>query len=96
MIEGIIGIFLLLIWLSFVYGYVMRTNKHEEKCNIVYYPDNSHKIKNINETMAKELDQPKFDHTRNERAPLGISSVDLMIPRVNIRYDSTELSTEYF
>jgi len=93
MIEGII---LLFIWLLFVYGYVMRTNMKETKCNIVYYPDDSHKIKNINETMSEELDQPKFDHTKNEIAPLGISSVDLMIPRVNVRYDSTGISEYIF
>lgn len=92
MLQGLFGLVLLFIWLSFAYGYVMRTNKNKKKCNIVYYPDNSHKIENVNETMAQELDQPKFDHTRNEIAPLGISSIDLMIPRINVRYDSTTIS----
>ena len=89
MLQGLFGLVLLFIWLAFIYGYVMRTNKKNNKCDIVYYPDNSHKITNANETMAKELDQPKFDHSKNEIAPLGISSIDLMIPRVNVRYDST-------
>ena len=57
---------------------------------------NSGEIKNVNETMAKELDQPKFNHTLSERAPRGISEVDVMIPRVNLRYDSTEMREYIF
>ena len=63
----------------------------DNKCNVVYYPDDKSKIKNVNETMAKELDQPKFNHTLSETAPMGISEIDVMIPRVNLKYDSIEM-----
>ena len=83
----------------FMYGYIMMSNdikNLDNKCNVVYYPDDKSKIKNVNETMAKELDQPKFNHTLSERAPRGISEVDVMIPRVNLRYDSTEMREYIF
>ena len=46
--------------------------------------------------MAKELDQPKFNHTLFEIAPRGVSEIDVMIPRVNLKYDSTEMKEYIF
>ena len=83
----------------FIYGYIMMENdikNLDNKCNIVFYPDDKSKIENVNETMSKGLDQPKFNHTLYEIAPRGVSEIDMMIPRTNVKYDSVEMSEYIF
>ena len=97
--DSLIMIGAIVILCLFMYGYIMMSNdikNLDKKCNVVYYPDDKSKIKNVNETMAKELDQPKFNHTLHEIAPRGISEIDVMIPRVNVKYDSTEMREYIF
>ena len=97
--EPLIMIGAIVILCLFMYGYIMMENdikNLDNKCNIVYYPDDKSKIKNINETMAKELQQPKFNHTLYEIVPRGISEIDMMIPRVNVKYDSTDIREYIF
>ena len=97
--DSLIMIGAIVILCLFMYGYIMMSNdikNLDNKCNVVYYPDDKSKIKNVNETMAKELDQRKFNHTLHEIAPRGISEIDMMIPRVNVKYDSTEMREYIF
>jgi len=97
--DSLIMVGAIFILCLFMYGYIMMENdikNLDNKCNLVYYPDDKSKIKNVNETMAKELDQPKFNHTLYEIAPRGVSEIDMMIPRVNVKYDSTEMREYIF
>jgi len=52
MFKEIFGLFLLFMWSLFLYGYVMRNNKIDKKCNIVYYPDSGI---NINKSLRPEI-----------------------------------------
>ena len=92
MINELFGIVLLIIWGFFVYGYIMRKNKIRNKCKILYLPDTSEKILNANETMSSELDEFNFEHNKTDTIPTGISGIDALLPRVNVRYDTNELS----
>lgn len=105
MFKEIFGLFLLFMWSLFLYGYVMRNNKIDKKCNIVYYPDSGININkslrpdeeiDINQTMSKEFDRKIFIHNETEKAPMGYSEIEMLLPRVNIRYDSTELNEYIF
>lgn len=92
MINELFGIVLLIIWGLFIYGYITRKNKVKNKCKILYLPDTGDKIFNANETMSSELDDIKFKHNNKEIIPKGISEIDTLLPRVNVRYDTSELS----
>tara|TARA_B100001287_G_C22540824_1_gene462044 strand:+ start:301 stop:585 length:285 start_codon:yes stop_codon:yes gene_type:complete len=92
MINELFGILLFIIWGLFIYGYILRENRIKHKCKILYLPDTSEKILNINETMSSELDNLKFEHNNKEIIPKGISEIDALLPRVNVRYDTNEIS----
>ena len=70
----------------------MRNNKIKHKCKILYLPDTSEKILNANETMSSELDDLNFKHNKTDIIPTGISGIDELLPRVNVRYDTNELN----
>ena len=42
--------------------------------------------------MSSELDNLKFEHNNKEIIPKGISEIDALLPRVNVRYDTNEIS----
>ena len=46
--------------------------------------------------MSKEFDRKIFIHNETEKAPMGYSEIEMLLPRVNIRYDSTELNEYIF
>ena len=98
MLHEIFGLILLIVWTLFLYGYVMRNNKMNniKKCNIVNYPDTSMNIEKIDQTMSKEFDKKKFIHSDKEKAPMGYSEIEMLLPRVNVRYDSTEFNEYIF
>ena len=109
MFNEIFGLILLFAWSLFLYGYVMRNNKIDKKCNIVYYPDSGLNIDDslreslrpdeeidINQTMSKIFDRKIFIHNETEKAPMGYSEIEMLLPRVNVRYDSTELNEYIF
>lgn len=82
--ESIITFFCIIVLCIFMYGYIRMTqiNTDTVPCNILYIPehDGQDNLSPHMEVLDHEGYDSKFQHTRRERAPMGISEIEDLIP----------------
>jgi len=82
--ETIITFFCIVGLCIFMYGYIRMTQMKSttETCNILYIPehDGSSNLLPHMEVLDHEEHNSKFNHTRRQRAPMGISEIEDLIP----------------
>jgi len=91
--ESILVLFSIVILSLFVYGFIDREYKYKniKKCNILYIP--RHEKKDTSDEMHvldEETAQRNFTNPTN-RAPMGQSEFDNIIPPFNRIYDNVEI-----
>ena len=96
--DSIIAFFCIIGLCVFMYAYQMMRRKHKDyphRCNVLYVPRHDEttrgKLPHM-EVLEHEEHDSKFIHAEFSTAPLGISEIDTMLPRNNIRYDSINRS----
>ena len=96
--DSIITFFCIIGLCVFMYAYQMMRRKHKDythRCNVLYVPRHDEttrdKLPHM-EVLEHEEHDSKFIHAKFSTAPLGISEIDTMLPRNNIRYDSINRS----
>lgn len=96
--DSIIAFFCIIGLCVYMYAYQMMRRKYKDyshRCNVLYVPRHDEttrdKLPHM-EVLEHEEHDSKFIHAKFSTAPRGISEIDTMLPRNNIRYDSINRS----
>ena len=95
--DSIITFFCIIGLCVFVYAYQMMNRDKRDyphRCKVLYVPRHD-EVKRERlphtEVLEHEAEDEKFRHARFSTAPMGISEIDLMIPRENTRNDRIDV-----
>ena len=95
--DSIITFFCIIGLCVFVYAYQMMNRERRDyphRCKVLYVPRHD-EIKRERlphtEVLDHEEDDEKFYHAQFSTAPMGVSEIDMMIPRNNLRFDRREI-----
>ena len=92
--DSILTFFCIIGLCVFVYAYQMMNRlkrDYPHRCNVVYVPRHDEVKREVlphTEVLDHEEHDAKFINARFSTSPRGISDMDAMIPRNNVRYDS--------
>ena len=95
--DSIITFFCIIGLCVFVYAYQMMNREKRDyphRCKVLYVPRHDEvkreKLPHT-EVLDHEAEDEKFRHARFSTAPMGVSEIDMMIPRNNLRFDRSEI-----
>ena len=95
--DSIITFFFIIGLCVFVYAYQMMNREKRDyphRCKVLYVPRHDEVKREVlphTEVLDHEEEDEKFNPAQFSTAPMGISEVDMMIPRNNLRFDRSEI-----